>query len=68
MMTFVDAISEVSRFFNRTLFGGQNETASSRLGKLERQGIWWARVCCVLISWLLFDPDHCHEAIEEPRP
>ena len=67
-MSFVDALSEVARFFNRTLFGGRNETISSRLGKLEQRGVWWAKLCCRIISLILFDPDHCREAIEEPRP
>lgn len=66
-VSFVDAVSEVSRWFNRNLFGGANETVSSRLGKLEVQGVWWARVCCALIAAVLFDPGHCHEAREEPR-
>lgn len=63
----IEATAEVSRWFNRNLFGGRDETVSSRLGKLARDGVWWARVCCAIISLVLFDRNHCLEAIEEPR-
>lgn len=36
--SWVELVSEISRWANRTLFGGQDETVSSRLGKLEREG------------------------------
>lgn len=63
----IDRLAEISRWFNRRLFGGLNETVSSRLGKLEAAGVWWARVCCGAIAFVTLDRDHCAEAREEPR-
>jgi len=63
---FVENGAELSRWANRTLFGGCNETVSSRLGKLERRKIRWARAVCLLIALVLWDRNHCREAIETP--
>jgi hypothetical protein len=60
-------LASVSRWFNRNLFGGKNETVSSRIGKLAQQDVWWARVSCWVISLILLDRNHCEEAIEEPH-
>ena len=46
-------------------FGDPDETISSRLGKLERDGNPYAAFACKIISFILRDDCHCIEAIEE---
>lgn len=55
----------ISQFFNALFGGDEDETISSRLGKLERAGNPCARLVCRIISFVLRDANHCQEAIEE---
>lgn len=45
-------------------FGDPDETVSSRLGKLARDGNPYARFLCRVIGVFL-GPRHCEEAVEE---
>lgn len=48
--------------------GDGEETISSRVGKAQRAGKWWAvHIAAPFINWLLKNPNHCKESIEDDR-
>lgn len=51
--------------FRRAGFGDEDETISSVLGRLSRKGSRLALIACRGISWILSDPGHCVDSIEE---
>lgn len=46
---------------NATTGGSEDETISSRAGRLKREGRGWACVLCRLLDWL--QKDHCKHSI-----
>lgn len=46
---------------NATTGGNEDETISSRAGRLQREGRGWACVLCRLLDWL--QKDHCKNSI-----
>lgn len=46
---------------NATTGGSEDETISSRAGRLKREGRGWACVLCRLLDWL--QKDHCKNSI-----
>lgn len=46
---------------NATTGGNEDETISSRAGRLQREGRGWACVLCKLLDWL--QKDHCSKSI-----
>lgn len=46
---------------NATTGGNEDETISSRAGRLKRDGRGWACVLCKLLDWL--QKDHCNKSI-----
>lgn len=46
---------------NATTGGSEDETISSRAGRLQREGRGWACVLCRLLDWL--QKDHCSKSI-----
>lgn len=46
---------------NATTGGNEDETISSRAGRLQREGRGWACVLCRLLDWL--QKDHCSKSI-----
>lgn len=46
---------------NAAFGGGEDETISSRAGRLRREGRGWACVLCRVLDWL--NPGHCEKSI-----
>jgi hypothetical protein len=46
---------------NATTGGSEDETISSRAGRLRKEGRGWACVLCKLLDWL--QSDHCEKSI-----
>ena len=55
-----------SQWLSVILGGDPDETISSRLGKAQRAGVWWAeKIACPLVDLLLFEENHCLKSIED---
>ena len=50
------------QFGNALTAGDPDETISSRAGKAQRKGKWWAKALCWGLS--LVDRGHCEESID----
>lgn len=50
------------QLLNALLFGSEDETISSRIGKDARRGRKFACILCRVLDWI--DRDHCEKAIE----
>ena len=50
------------QLLNALLFGSEDETISSRIGKDARRGRKFACILCRVLHWI--DPHHCEKAIE----
>ncbi len=46
------------------LFG---KTISVMLGEAEEQGRWYGYTSCIFINWLLRDPNHCQNELNDFR-
>lgn len=46
---------------NATTGGSEDETISSRAGRLKREGRGWACILCRFLNWL--EKDHCEKSI-----
>jgi hypothetical protein len=67
---FYNILISIDQFGNTVLGGDQDETISSRLGRLEKKyngNIPWYRPWAKVTAWALdhIQKDHCTHAIEE---
>ena len=54
----------IDQFFNTVTGGDEDETISSRMGKVveRKQNCWFCHTVCRVLHWI--DPNHCQESIE----
>lgn len=55
----------LSQLVSTILGGDPDETLSSRFGKAEQAGVWWAtKIVCPLFDASMMEKDHCLKSIE----
>lgn len=54
----------VDELANALLYG-DNETISARLGRLEKDGSWFASAACEVLDVFFGEEDHCVNALGE---
>jgi len=56
----------VDRLLNVVTAGDDEETISHRVARARERGVWWGRMTCWGLDWVV--PNHCTNVLARPNP